>query len=469
MHIMKFGGSSVQDAKHIKMVAQIIENAPTSVAIVLSAMKGTTDFLISAASLAEKGNKGYLEKISLIREKHIQTISELFIDKKISEDLSSDIISMLEELENILHGVELIQECTLRSLDYIMSFGERLNCRIFTAYMNYRHPENPEKQALYVDARNCLVTDDQFGRALVDEKASYSKIKKLLASEKKIPVITGFIASTPEGITTTLGRNGSDYSASLFGAALSAEAVEIWTDVDGVYSADPRLVPSAFVVPELSIEEAMELSYFGAKVIHPYTLLPTVKKGIPIIIKNTMNPQAPGTKIWDQAASHSHAITGIASIEDVALLNIVGGGMVGVPGMASTIFSALGKAAVNVIMISQASSEHSICIICKKEEAQRAKESLEEALSAYLNNQRVLRIDLMDDLEIIAVIGENMNGRPGMSGHLFQSLGDSEINVLAIAQGSSERNISFVIHKKDRKKALNTVHNAFLINQETGE
>jgi len=456
---MKFGGSSVQDAAHIKKVAEIVlsENRKNNVAVVLSAMKGVTDLLIEAAHLAEQGNSQYHKCVTEIQNKESITIKNLFETTEQSKALTEELTVLFQDLENILHGVELIKECSPRSLDFIMSFGERLNCLVFSAYLN-----KDTIAAQYIDARQYLITNDLYGKALVKLKKSYTLIQEALKNTTKIPIITGFIASTEEGITTTLGRNGSDYSASLFGAALDVDSVEIWTDVDGVYSADPRKVSSSFVIPEISIEEAMELSYFGAKVIHPYTLLPTVEKEIPIIIKNTMNPEAPGTMIWNKAQRNTNAITGIASVEDVSLLNIVGGGMVGVPGVASKVFTALAEADVNVIMISQASSEHSICVVCKSSEAETAKKSLTKALSNYIDDHRILRIDLIEQLEIIAVIGENMNGRPGISGKLFSSLGEAGINVLAIAQGSSERNISFVIHKEDCDKALNTVHQAFL-------
>ncbi len=459
MKIMKFGGSSVQDAAHIRKVCSIVlkEQEKGPAALVLSAMKGVTDLLIQASQQAQAGNPEYLRTITAIEEKELLTVRDLIRENTTQKETEQRVLSMTEEIRNLLHGVELVKECSPRSLDLIMSFGERLNAAVVTEYLNQE-----KLTARYIDARPWVLTDQQHGKASVNLPETRSRISAGLVGETLLPVITGFIASTEEGITTTLGRNGSDYSASLFGSALQAESVEIWTDVDGVYSADPRIVPSAFVIPELSIEEAMELSYFGAKVIHPYTLLPTVEKGIPIIIKNTLNPAAPGTRIWNRAARKPHPITGIASVEDVSLLNIVGGGMVGVPGMASRVFQALGKAGVNVIMISQASSEHSICIVCKTGEARDAKEKLEKELNEDLLSRRILRIDSQDDLEIVAVIGENMNGTPGISGRLFSSLGEKGINILAIAQGSSERNISFVLHRKDRDKAVNTVHKAFL-------
>jgi aspartokinase/homoserine dehydrogenase 1 len=281
-------------------------------------------------------------------------------------------------------------------------------------------------------------------------------------------VVTGFIASTTNGVTTTLGRNGSDYTASILGAALGAKSIEIWTDVDGVLSADPRCVDSAFVINELSIEEAMELSFFGAEVIHPYTMIPAVEDRIPIWIKNTMNPRVPGTIIAKNVKRHEHPITGIASIENCSLINVEGGGMLGVPGVASRVFRALAGEEINIIMISQASSEHSICIVCRNPEADRAAKALEAELAWELEERTINQIEVLRDLEIIAIIGENMRGTPGISGRLFSSLGDAKVNVLAIAQGSSERNISFVIHGQDKKRALNAIHSAFLEQEQSG-
>jgi len=277
----------------------------------------------------------------------------------------------------------------------------------------------------------------------------------------KIAVVTGFIGATPAGITTTLGRNGSDYSAAIFGAALDASDIEIWTDVDGVLSADPRVVKKAFVIPELSIEEAMEMCYFGAEVLHPFTIIPAVEKRIPIWIKNTMNPTARGSRIALDAKPAESTIIGLASIQEVGLINVQGGGMMGTKGMASPIFLALAKADVNVIMISQASSEHSICIVLRSNECQEALKALHQELHSPMQAKLISSIDLVKDLEVVAVIGGNMRGQPGVSGKLFGALGLANINVLVIAQGSSEMNISFVIHKKDHVQALNVLHAAF--------
>jgi aspartokinase/homoserine dehydrogenase 1 len=306
-------------------------------------------------------------------------------------------------------------------------------------------------------------TDTSYGRGEVNFPQSNENIRVFFDQQKGqgIGVITGFVASTDRGITTTLGRNGSDYSASIFGAALGASDIEIWTDVDGVLEADPRVVPEAAVIDDLGIDEAMEMSYFGAEVLHPYTMLPAVETRIPIWIKNTMNPQVRGTRIGGDAPQREASITGIASVPRVAMINIVGGGMVGAKGIASKIFNALARSEVNIIMISQASSEHSICVVLRQEESENALSVLRQDLAHELRIRQLQDIQIIRDLEVVSIIGSGMRGRPGVSGRLFESLGKGGINVQAIAQGSSEMNISFVISAKDHVSALQAIHRAF--------
>jgi bifunctional aspartokinase / homoserine dehydrogenase 1 len=459
MKVMKFGGSSLADSERIRSVAAIVreEMRHDPVAVVLSAMKGVTDSLISAARSAELGDRGYREAVESLRQRHTTTVEELIPSTRPERDGAlTTIIDLISELTDLLHGVELIRECSPRTMDLVLSFGERLNCSTVAAFLT-----SQGDPAEFVDAREMIVTDTNHGSAVVDYTETYQRTAARVHRCAGIPVITGFIATSSDGFTTTLGRNGSDYTASLVGAAISASAVEIWTDVDGVMSADPRYVENAFVIPEISLEEAMELSYFGAEVIHPYTMIPAVEKEIPLWIKNTLNPPAPGTRISGHAVSHDRDITGIASIENVALINVEGGGMLGIPGMASRVFGALARANVNVIMISQASSEHSICICIRESELQRASHFLREELRDELAQRRIDQFEEQDGLEIVAVIGGNMRGRPGISGRLFSALGEKKVNVLAIAQGSSEMNISFIIDRTDRRHALNVVHDAF--------
>ncbi len=458
MKVMKFGGSSLADSGRIRSVLTIIGAArrESPVAVVLSAMKGVTDALISAARSAEQGDQRYRQVVQELRDRHLQVVRDLLAADH-RQSLEDRVDEMLDELEELLHGVDLIRECSPRTMDLIVSFGERLNCRTVAAVLS-----GTGVDGVYVDARGMIRTDGNHGSAMVDFSGTYQETARVLQElEDAVPVITGFIASSPDGVTTTLGRNGSDYTASLVGAALAADAVEIWTDVDGVMSADPRYVPSAFVVPELSLQEAMELSYFGAEVIHPYTMIPAVERRIPLWIKNTLNPAARGTRITDQQPQRDLPVTGIASIENVALINVEGGGMLGIPGIASRVFGALARAQTNVIMISQASSEHSICICVRESQLNQACRFLREELTPELESRRIDQFEEQPSLEIIAVIGGSMRGNPGIAGRLFSALGEAGLNILAIAQGSSEMNISFVVRREDRKLALNVVHDAF--------
>ncbi len=456
MKVQKFGGSSLADGQRIKKTLQIVQDEKTNHYIVLSAMKGITNLLIKASENAESGNSDYKKQLIQITEIHYNSIEYLFSTDEQSL-IKENVSYLLDELKDILHGIELVQECSLRTGDLIMSFGERLNCTIAAAHLNCCG-----RKARMIDAREIIITDDNYGSSHVFLEDSYLKIREKLKDSDTLYVITGFISGSEKGITTTLGRNGSDYTASIIGAAMNSEIVEIWTDVDGVLTADPRIVKNSFVIPRLSIEEAMELSYFGAEVIHPYTLMPTIDKNIPVKIKNTLNTTAPGTIISTDPVERERAITGIASIDSVSFINVEGGGMLGIPGVASSIFGALAEAEVNIIMITQASSEHSICIVCRSFEVERALKHLNKKLEYEIKTKKINRIDVRNNLEIIAVIGENMKGMTGISGKLFSSLGNSEINILAIAQGSSERNISLVIESKDKIKALNTIHKTFI-------
>ena len=461
MVVQKFGGSSVEDASKIREVAKIALEHRTDgkIAIVLSAMKGCTDLLLQAAKDAEAGRACYHDALATLEKRHLDAAMDLTKNEHYS-GLRRSLETQLKDLRDILHGVELVKECSKRSLDLIAGFGERLNCQLMAGYLR-----GAGHEAHYIDAsKNFIITNDRHGAAEVDFEATYRAVESTLKPLNGVMVITGFVASTAEGRPTTLGRNGSDYTASLVGAAIRADAVEIWKDVDGVLTADPRFVQGTLVLDEISMEEAMEMSYFGAKVIHPSTMLPLLERGINLRIKNTLNPSVKGTLIKQNPRPHPYPITGIASISDAALINIEGSGMIGIPGFASRVFGALARAQVNIIMISQASSEHSICIVCREAEAQAALSALRKELKVEHEAKKLKDCELIAGLEVIAVIGDNMRGRPGITGKLFSSLGAKNINVLAIAQGSSERNISFVIESKDREVALNTIHTAFLGN-----
>ena len=461
MKVLKFGGSSVADGGHIRNVVDIIEGESRRgrVAVVLSAMKGVTDMLVAAARAAEQGADTVKATIETVRAKHVEAVRFLFAATDQAAALTP-LAVMCNEVEEILHGVELIRECSARTMDLVMSFGERLSCRLASDYMRRRGME-----VALVDARELIVTDDHFGAAGVHFARSYELIARRLGAVKGTAVIPGFIGATEKGVTTTLGRNGSDYTGSLIGAGAGAEVIEIWTDVDGVLSADPRIVPDAFVIPEITAEEAMELSYFGAKVIHPYSMVPAVERDIPLLIKNSLNPSAPGTRIAAAARLRRDTtlpITGIASIDGMSIVNIEGGGMMGIPGFAARIFAALAREGINIIMISQASSEHTICLVFRTSEGERALAALNRELALELETRRIERFELLRNLLVVSVIGENMHGTPGMAGRLFSALGRAGINILVIAQGSSERNISFVIREADHVLALRTIHGEFL-------
>ena len=457
MVVMKFGGSSLADASRIDRAAQNVVAARehNAVVVVVSAVGGVTDLLERVAHDCTTESARSVDRVvKTVVERHTAIVHERCGAD--ADRTAAELRETGDDLAGILQGIALVGECSPRSLDLVLSFGERLSATVFAAVLS-----RAGTAAEAVDARDLIVTDATHGSAEVDVAVSYRRIAARLARTDFVPVVTGFIAATADGITTTLGRDGSDYTAGLVAAAIGADRVEIWTDVDGVQSADPRIVPEAFVIPELEPEEAMEMAYFGAKVIHPYALLPALERDIPIFIKNSLNPAAAGTRIARTAADHGHMITGLASIDDVALLNVHGGGMIGVPGIAARVFTALAAAGVNIVMISQASSEHSICLCIRRRDASRARTAVEAELTHELAAHRVQAIDLSTDLAIIAVIGEAMRGRPGMSGLLFGALGDRSVNVLAIAQGSSERNISLVVRAGDAKRAVRAIHDAF--------
>jgi aspartokinase/homoserine dehydrogenase 1 len=367
---------------------------------------------------------------------------------------------LFNQLEELLSGVEILGECTPKTLDHIMSFGELLSATIITAAFNSsNHP------ASMVDSRDLIICNNSFGNAQVDRTLSYSAITDYFTNLDTLPIITGFIGRAPCGATTTLGRGGSDLSAAIFGAALNVDEIEIWTDVDGMLTADPRKVSKAFTIPEVSFEEAMELSHFGAKVIYPPTMQPAVDAHIPIIIKNTFNPEVPGTRIIEGSVSNPHPITGISSIPSLALLRLQGSGMVGVSGTAARFFKALALAKVNVILITQASSEHTICCAIDPNHVEQAKVSITEEFALELTTGTIDPLVVEGELSILSVVGENMRHSPGISGRIFSSLGANGVNIVAIAQGSSERNISAVVSSKDEVKALNAIHDEFFIHR----
>ncbi|MEZ5058446.1 MAG: bifunctional aspartate kinase/homoserine dehydrogenase I [Saprospiraceae bacterium] len=460
MRVLKFGGSSVSTAERINGVVNILTDyyqKGHKFTVVFSAFGGVTNSLIEMGTLAEKGDLAYKSLFEQFSQRHFDTAKEL-LQTEVYERMLPTLQENHDVLKNLLHGVFLVREASGRTMDYVMSFGERNSCFIITHALQQKGIP-----AAFLDARKIIKTDKQFGNAKVDLDASYENIKNYYAVNQEIQVVTGFIGSSKGGLTTTLGRGGSDYTASLLAAGLDARLIEIWTDVDGVLTADPRKVKRAFSMPAMTYAEAMEMSHFGAKVIYPPTLMPAMKRNIPLVIKNTFNPKHEGTFISEKSDPAERAVKGISSIGEISLLTLAGSGMFGVPGIAGRLFSALANNGINIILITQGSSEHSISFAIQPEVAKLAKKVAEKEFEFELERGLVDPIKIENDLSTVAIIGENMRYRPGISGRLFQALGKNGINVVAIAQGSSELNISVVIHKEDEAKALNAMHEAFFL------
>jgi bifunctional aspartokinase / homoserine dehydrogenase 1 len=458
MQVLKFGGSSVANAVSIRKTIDIIRKAieidKTIVAV--SAFGGITDSLLHCATAAATGDESYTGVLKTIEQRHLDTVREL-----IPVTNQSSILSMvkktLNELEDILKGVFLLNELSTRTKDCVVSYGELLSSRIISAALTALDINN-----FWKDSRELIVTDSHFGHAKVEFSATKKRMTDSFhSSATQLFIVPGFIAADIHGVTTTLGRGGSDYTAAIYGSALNCDRIEIWTDVSGMMTADPRLVINARVIPDISYQEAMELSHFGAKVIYPPTLQPVMNLGIPVWIKNTFAPSDPGTLI-EKISSHSgSSIRGISSIHRIALLSLEGSGMIGIPGFSKRLFEALSRNQINVILITQASSEHSICVGVDSSQSAIAKMAIDEAFASEISIGTVLPLIVEEELAIVALVGDNMKNHPGISGKMFGVLGRNGINVRAIAQGSSERNISAVITTKDVKKAVNVLHEEF--------
>jgi aspartokinase/homoserine dehydrogenase 1 len=459
MKILKFGGSSLSTPATIRGVGRILLDAQRHEPVVgvVSAFQGVTNQLLECARLAERADASHDDLFEQIARRHRAAVSQLITRRRAR--VRAQVDALLGELHSTLQGIHLLRHCPLRALDMTASFGERLSALIVAAYLDQQHP------AEFVDARDLIVTDNQFTQAAVlfqkTNRRTRAYLKRLSRRRRGVmAIVTGFIGATEDGQTTTIGRNGSDYSAAIVGAAVGASVIEIWTDVDGVLSADPRIVPSAFVLPQMTYEEAMELSYFGAKVLHSATIAPAVAKRIPILIKNTFKPEAPGTRISRTAEDDGKLAKGITSVGNLSLLTVRGPGMVGVPGVAERLFRTLASRRVNVVIISQASSEHTICFGVRSADAPAAVEAIRQEFQFEFHEQSML-VDVKGDQAILAVVGEGMKGRPGVAGKVFDSLGRQNINISAIAQGGSERNISCVIDAPQQARALNAIHQGF--------
>ncbi|MCC7462739.1 MAG: bifunctional aspartate kinase/homoserine dehydrogenase I [Gammaproteobacteria bacterium] len=462
--VHKFGGSSVADAKCFQSVAEIIETQRQErLGVVLSACKGVTDSLLRLVALAENQDAAWRGELAALRSRHEDIARALLPPARVDEYLGEFDRDRVD-LESVLQTTQVMRTASPSVRDKVAGYGELWSTRLFVRYLEHR---GRRRAPQWIDARSCVVVQwGPLGPA-VQWALSSERLKAQLDEAAATLVITGFIASDPAGIQTTLGRNGSDFSASIFGALLDAAEIIIWTDVDGVLSADPRRVPDAQIIHALSYNEAMELAYFGAKVIHPQTMAPAVGRSIPIWIKNSFAPGQPGTLICARPGNTEQPVKGITSIENVALVNLEGAGMIGVPGTAYRLFGALREEDISVILISQGSSEHSICCAIPAAQAERARAVLERAFARELTEGQIQSIDVTADLAILAVVGDGMAGMPGVAGKVFGALGGASVNVRAIAQGASERNISVVVDGRQATRALRAAHASFYLSPHT--
>ena len=460
MKILKFGGSSLDTPERVAAACDIVRTARAEgeVAVVVSAFGGVTDSLLETTRLAERGEQ-YQQVLGGLQQRHEEAVRALAAGDE-AAGLLSLVAETLRSTGELVSGVSTLREASLRTLDRIQSAGEILSAHIFAAGLR-----RGGSHAEACDARRLIVTEPDFGGARVDESETEGRLRSHFRERKAIQVVTGFIGATQGGETTTLGRGGSDYTASILGAALGAEAVELWTDVDGVMSADPRIVSSARPTRHLTYDELMELSHFGAKVVYPPSVHPLRSRSIPLHIKNTFRPAGAGTVVTAGTSgtdeSPTAAVVGIASIPSVTLMRLEGDGMVGVPGIAMRLFGALARRGVSVIMISQASSEHSICFAVAPESARAAAEEVDEEFAAERRSGLIDDLVIENDLAIIAAVGAGMRERVGISGKLFGVLGRHGVNVRAVAQGSSELNISLAVMAPDEARAVNAIHDAF--------
>jgi aspartate kinase len=458
--VMKFGGTSVGSAEAIAQAAAIVEDYTARgdrLIVVVSAMRGVTDALIEGALTAAQGDdQTYRGLVSDLRVRHTLAVAELVADPERRTGLLKTIDVYLDEFATFCHSVRILGEVTPRAMDAISSLGERINARIVAAALQAR-----EIAAQAVDAMDLIVTDDRFQQAsplMESTEAQVNEVLRPLLDQQIVPVVTGFIGATIDGVVTTLGRGGSDYSAAILGAALSADEVWTWTDVDGVMTADPRIAPHAHVIPTLSYNEVGELAYFGAKVLHPKTISPVVAEGIPVLVRNTFNPTCPGTRIVEEPESTPGTVKAVTAIEGLSMVTVEGRGMMGVPGIAARTFAAVASQGASVLMISQASSEQSICFVIPARDVDAVIQSLEEALALELARRDIDRVWALDDVVIVSAVGAGMRGTPGVAARLFQSLAAEAINVIAIAQGSSECSISIVVSADQSTQAVQQIH-----------
>jgi aspartokinase/homoserine dehydrogenase 1 len=462
--IHKFGGSSLGDAACFRRVAGILLKIDDErIGVVVSAMGGMTDALLRLVTLAERDDEAFGDELNAIGERYADTARDL-IDGGLLVSVLDAWSGDADDLRDVLKAVALVRSAAQRSRDVVAGYGEIWSARLLAALLQQ---ESPRRGGRWIDARRVItVASTELGPAVQWSRSQGNFDEVVGAGDNGIAVITGFIASDEDGLQTTLGRNGSDFSAAIFAALSKASELTIWTDVDGVMSADPNRVPEARVIEQLTYNEAMELAYFGAKVIHPQTLGPAVDNGIPVVIRNSFNPAHPGSRI-EAVPAHMDPIKGITAIGGMALVNLEGAGMIGVPGTADRLFAALKEAGVSVTLISQASSEHSICIAVPQDVAQRARHVIRDAFAVELVSGQIQSVDVTDAQSIVAVVGDGMAGRPGVAGRFLGTLGRAGINIRAIAQGSSERNISAVVDSDESTRALRAAHSGFYLSSKT--
>ena len=457
MKVLKFGGTSVGSVDSILSVKKIVEAIEEPVIVVVSALGGITDKLLKTASMATNGDVAYEREFSEIVARHLDVIQGVIPDKTKRIEVQKQVMALLDELGNIYKGVYLINDLSAKTSDTIVSYGERISSLIVSNVIN---------EAKLFDSRKFIKTVKQFNKHIVDFELTNRLIEETFDPLPKVSLVPGFISSSKEGEVTNLGRGGSDYTASILATALNARRLEIWTDVDGFMTADPRVISTAYPITELSYVEAMELCNFGAKVVYPPTIYPVCHKNIPILIKNTFNPDGVGTVIKQEVSNpHSKAIKGISSINDTSLITVQGLGMVGVIGVNYRIFKALAKNGISVFLVSQASSENSTSIGVRNADADLACEVLNEEFAKEIEMGEISPIQAEKNLATVAIVGENMKHTPGIAGKLFGTLGRNGINVIACAQGASETNISFVVDSKSLRKSLNVIHDSFFLSE----
>ena len=459
---MKFGGTSVSNGKNIRHVAKLIADNRSNdcrVVAVVSALEGVTNQLIQAAEEAKKGNREYIHKFKQeILERHLTTAKEAIKNKQLEDAAEHVVKARICELEQVLTGIVFVGELTPKSRDTVISFGEKLSAPIVSGALKDIGLESEH----LTGGEAGIVTDNNFGEAgLLLNFTKYQLKKNLEPMLKKgtVPVLTGFLAATQDGETTTLGRGGSDYTATIVGAALEADEVWIWTDVDGLMTSDPKIVPEAKIIPEMSFQEATELTIFGAKAMHPRALEPARKDGIPVRIRNVFNPDNPGTLIvQDEQIKTKDGVKAVTIVKNVAVITVSGAGMVGAPGTAAKVFEVLGKENINILMISQSVSEANISLVIQRNLLERAVNTLEIAL---LGRDFIREVMSEDDVCVVAVLGAGMKGIPGVASRIFSAVSQKGINVRMIAQGSSELNVSFVVKEKDGTETVRAIHKEF--------